>query len=286
MPGADVVALGAAIADGARTRFVRWDEGLWRELVHGPAARLAAGLGKAGVADAAAVEGLLRSYLTLACEGVGLGYLYPSAAGRDAFFNLAFHTLLPRDLPLLPPARWGEALAQCWNLGENLEGGAAWLRRLFARRLAQLASLAELEAAVADVSRQALEPPAARLGARARQVWVTLADEDRRFLPGAVHFLAPTVVCVHDRLRTGGGGRDAEALGVWLGDPPLVLGALRCEESVAPDGGAALPDPLRATLAADARVTELAAGAVNEWRAAVAQTTSQLLVALYPDGHA
>jgi hypothetical protein len=270
----------AELEANARGRFVHWDAALWQRLVDGPAAELGAALAAAGYAAEAAEE-VLRAYLQLACEGVGCGYLYPPEAGRESFFSLAFWTLLPRDLARVPPAAWGEALAQCWNLGENLETSPPWLRRLFARRVRTLGGLAELEAMVTEVSRQVVEAPAEKLAPPAlAQVWLVLAEEDRRFLPGPMHFLAPLVLCVHDRLRTGGGGRDAAAIAVWLGDPPLVLGPMRCEEQPALE--ARMPAPAQALVAADPRVTETYAVCANEWRCAVTQLTSQFLVAILP----
>ncbi len=268
----------AELEERARARFVHWDGALWRRIVSGPAHQLGAAFGAAGAG--AAAEQALRTYLELACEGVGLGYLYPLEVGRESFFSLAFWTLLPRDLPRLPPARWGEALAQCWNLGENLETSAPWLRRLFARRVRALAALEGLEAMVADVSRQVLEPPSVQLGGVVRQEWLVLADEDRRFLPGAMHFLAPLVLCVHDRLRTGGGGRDAAAIAVWLGDAPLVLGPMRCDEQ--PSVDARLPHAAQTIVSADPRVTEPYAACGNAWRCALTQLTSQFLVTVLP----
>ena len=265
---------------GARGRFVRWDAPLWKRLVDGPAHQLGAALAAAGHPPEASEE-LLRAYLGLACEGVGSGYLYPPEAGRESFFSLAFWTLLPRDLPRLPATAWSAALAECWNLGENLEASPPWLRRLFARRVRTLASLTELADMVVEVSRQVAEAPAVKLAPPAlAQAWLVLADEDRRFLPGPMHFLAPLVLCVHDRLRQGGGGRDAAAIAVWLGEPPLVLGPMRCDEQ--PPLATTFPAPAQALVAVDPRVTEPYAACANEWRCCVSQVTSQFLVAISP----
>jgi hypothetical protein len=264
----------------ARARFVRWDAPLWKRLVDGPAHALGAALAAAGH-PAEAADAALRTYLELACEGVGAGYLYPPEVGRESFFSLAFWTLLPRDLATLPPTAWGERLAECWNLGENLEAAAPWLRRLFARRVHGLRSLAELGPLVEEVSRQIVDAPAEVLAPpQLAQSWLVLADEDRRFLPGPMHFLAPLVLCVHDRLRTGGGGRDAAAIAVWLGEPPLVLGPMRCDEQ--PPLSTVWPEPARALVAADPRVTEPYAACANAWRCCVTQVTSQFLVAISP----
>ena len=251
----------------ARSRFVRWDARLWRELVDGPAVTLAAGLdGTVGMAGRAA----LVSYLRLACEGVGLGYLFPAAAGREGFLDHAFVSLLPRLLPAVPVERQTHTLAALWNLGENLEAAAPWLRRIFLRRFAALDDLGDLAAIVADVERQALAPPSLRLGVAPRPAWIALAAEDRRFLPGALHFVAPTVVCVHDRSRAGA------SQGVWLADPPLALGPMGCSDGPEATRAWRPPSP------ADARLTPTFAAVANDWRGAASLVTSQALVGWLP----
>jgi hypothetical protein len=224
------------VAAEARRRFVRWDAKLWRAIVDGPARAL----------DGPAQD----AYLRLAAEAVGLGYLFPAATGRDGFFNLAFLELVPALLPRLTPARQAEVLAALWNLGENLESAAPWLGRIFTRVCRGLTSLESLEEVVAAVERQALGAPEAPA---AGEEWVDLAAEDRRFLPGALHFVAPAVLCVHDR------GRAGVSLGVWLAAPPLVLGSMGCGEA-----------PERA--GADA---ETFMSCANEWRRAASLVTSQ-----------
>jgi hypothetical protein len=233
----------------ARARFARWDPRLWRHVVDGPARALD------GPAAAA--------YLELCAEAIGLGYLVPAAAGRDAFFNLAFLELVPAHLGRLPPPRQAEILAALWNIGENLAAAAPWLERILVRVGRGLTSLDRLEEVVAGVERQALGEPTERLGPAAETTWIDLGAEDRRFLPGALHFIAPTVLCVHDRLRA-----DA-SLGVWLGTPPLVLGSMGCAAPPAVAADTAFVDEPYATCA-------------NPWRAAAALVTSQRIVARAP----
>jgi hypothetical protein len=254
----------------ARGRFVRWDPALWRELVRGPAADLAAGLDGAGAGVEAAP--MVESYLRLLCEAVGLGYLFPASAGRESFFNLAFRTLAPVLLPRLPAAERGRALAQLWNLAENLEQAPVWLGRIFFRSAWGWRSLERLDAAVREVERLALEPPRATLGDDPRLVWVNLGEEDRRFLPGRAHFVAPTVLCVHDRTRQG------VSLGVWLVEEPLSLGPMGCTETPPPATGARW----KKVAQRDARFDEPHGAVANAWRAAATLITSQQVVGLLP----
>lgn len=263
----------------AERRFVRWDPKLWREIGGGPALELVESLRKAGTPEPE-VEALAASYLRLACEGIGLGYLYPASAGADSFFTQAWMGLLPRGLAGVPPARRAEALASAWNLGENLEAAPIWLKRIFLRTGATPESLADLESLVAGISRRALSPPERRLAPPVEAGRVPLGDEDPRFLPGDLHFLAPAVVCVHDRLRIAAGGREAATLGVWLSDPPITLGPMACGDS---PGKAELPAPLVKEIERlFPRETDWRGAAVNEWYAALSLETSQTLVALRP----
>ena len=263
----------AEIEDGARRRFVRWDAALWRRVLDGPARALAAALASAGTKDGDAQQ-LLESYLRLAGEGIGLGYLFPPEVG-DGFLNHAFFRLLPEGLAALAPARRPRALADCWNLGENLERAPAWWRRMFVRLAADGASLGALASLVERAEREAFQPPSERLGKGTAHCLVDLGAEDRLFLPGALHFEAPTVVCVHDRDPASG-----RSLGAWLVDPPLVLGAMGCAAPTSASSDRL--DLVDALARRDPRAADVRNSAANEWRAALTLETSQLLVAVYP----
>jgi hypothetical protein len=131
-----------------------------------------------------------------------------------------------------------------------------------------MSDLDRIAARVAD----ALESPPQKLGDTGRGFWIPLFDEDRRFLPGAVHFVAPQVACVHDRAR-------ATSVGVWLAAPPLVLGPMGCGEKVDKQPAGPIWSKVEAS---DPRFAEPIAAAQNEWRAVATLATSQFLVALLP----
>ncbi len=266
------------LEEEARRRFARWDPTLWASLVEGPARTLAEGLEETGQ-PAAKTRPILESYLRLGAEAVGLGYLFPPTVGGN-FFTLAWTELIPRHLARLPPARQAAALATCWNLGENLEASPVWVRRIFLRLTVGMDDLAGLEDLVSRVSQRALAPPATVLGAAFASTWVHLAAEDHRFLPGALHFVAPTVVCVHDRHRTAAGGREAATVGVWLDDTPLLLGSMGCKDE--PQDSGLDFGRLEELARRDPRAGDWFAMAANAWRAAVTLETSQFLVALLP----
>ncbi len=264
----------AALETRAPARVVRWDARLWRDVVDGPGAELARGLDGAG--DGPAAAPLLWSYLGLCCEAVGLGYLFPASSGRESFFTLAFGQLLPRLLPALPHARRAETLAAVWNLAENLETAPVWLARVFYRLASGWRTLEDLGAVVAEVERAALGEPQGRLDDAARVVWTRPASEDRRFLPGRMHFVAPAVLCVHDRLRPG------ISQGLWLASEPLLLGALGCGETPGP--APVVGTRWRKIASGDPRFDEPHTAVANAFRAAATLVTSQQVVVLLPPG--
>jgi hypothetical protein len=273
-----VADLVAEIERLARGRHVRWDGALWGRIVEGPARALATSLRSSG-SDAASADALLESYLRLAAEGIGLGHVFPPEVG-ESFLGEAVFRLIPAGLAAVPKERRAQALADCWNLGENLEHSPAWWRRMFLRLLGDGASIGELGALVDRASREALGEPATRLGGRTLHLFVDLGAEDRRFLPGTLHFVAPTVVCVHDRRADEDEAPGRGSLGAWLVDPPVLLGAMGCAaEPVASSDRLDLVDELAKK---DPRTADALNSAANEWRAAMTLETSQFLVAIYP----
>jgi len=262
----------------AQRRFVRWDPALWQEILAGPLVSLTEGF-KGATSPTTAK--LLEAYLRLCANGIGLGYLFPERAGGRNFFTLAFTDLLPRHLPSLAPARQAQALAQCWNLAENLEQSPPWLRQIFLRLCARLRNLEDLETLVLDISGQVLQPPTRTLKDTFAAQWVHLGDDDQRFLPGRVEFVAPTVVRVYDRHRDGRDGSPPATLGVWLTQTPITLGPMGAD---APPGPPEDEDErLWAELThQDHRFTPAFDTSRNEWRACATLMTSQMMVVLTP----
>jgi len=263
----------------ARGRFVRWHPALWREVLSGPAQQLGEALSAAGLSEREA-EPLLRTYLQLSAEAIGLGYLYPASAGRQNFFTLAWAQLVPRLLAAAPHSQRAPVLAQLWNLGENLESAPPWVQRLFCRVGQALPSLDDIEARLRERTAEAMEPPERKVGYSAQALWVDLSREDSRFLPGPLHFLAPTVVCVHDRHRGAAAGREAATQGVWLSETPMLLGSMGCRET--PEVERAGLYLLKDVERRDPRADEWFCSTANEWRVAATLYTSQQLVVLVP----
>jgi hypothetical protein len=273
--------LAARLAEAGRRRFVSWDDAVWESLCAGPAAALEGGLRRRAFPPAAAAA-LLESYLELGAEAVGNGYLHDAGSGPAGFLAHAWRDGLPAALPALAPDRAAQLVADCWNLGENLESAPVWTRRIFTRALAERREqgLQDLRGLVEEVSREAFGEPRATLGERVRRHWVHLAEEDHRFLPGRIQFLAPAVVAVHDRQQQDAAGA-SPAMGVWLTSPPVFLGSLGRLEPPTADPGLRM-DLLEELARADPTAADWHSMAANRWRAAVSLELSQYLVALLP----
>jgi hypothetical protein len=267
------------LADAARLRYVHWDHALWQRFLSGPAVLMSQALGNAP-GDPVLTQRTFQAYLRLASDGIGHGYLFPAESGAENVFGLAWNTLLPKLLPQVAPERRAGALAACWNLAENLELGPLWLRRLVHRALVELPRLDDLEALIAHVEQQAFAEAGPALDHARQVVWIDLAAEDRRFLPGSLHHLAPRVVCVHDRERTGGAGLDPLTCGVFLGAAPQLLGPMGCTDVVP----VAPLEPALAEAASrlDVRFDAVYSAARHEGSALVSLQTSQRVVALLP----
>jgi hypothetical protein len=215
--------------EGAR-RFARWDSPLYRAFVDGPAARLLAA-SAGGAVSAASAEGavsaasaggaagntsggspvaLFEAYLRLVVEAIGCGYLDAACLEKDdarppkSLMTLLLAHHIPALLPRAPAGERVLLLAKAWNLAEGLLGEPGWLNRAVAAALVSIDSLADLdrrvirvlEAAVVPRVRASLTGPFAVRAVDTREV-------DHAFLPGAMHFSAPALLCIHDRKRGG-----------------------------------------------------------------------------------
>lgn len=262
------------ISADAALKHARWDEGSWQELVAGPAVALEQTLGAEGS------EPVLRAYLSLCAEGLALGYLYSSSTEAQGFLNVMFRQVLPSQLVHVPDAQRLQTLATLWNLGENLEAQPFWISAVFLRRLQRLQTLTKLESFVEDVSAALNRTPAPGT-ALTRAFWLDSSQSDERFLPGAVHFLAPTIACVHDRLRTGGAGRLPVTTALWLtDDEPVGLGPTRCALSPQIDNVPSLE--VSALQRRDPMVDEPLATARSDAGLIITLRTSQRIVAVVP----
>lgn len=195
--------------EGAR-RFSRWDNALYRAFIEGPGDALLTGMTGGGQGTAADVARVFEAYLRLVVEAIGCGYVDASSldpAGERPAPSLMVLLLVDRApalLPRAPVASRVPQLARAWNLAEGLFGEPLWLNRAVAAALSGVDSLSELdrrllrvlEATVTPKARAALAGPFSVRSLDTRTV-------DHAFLPGAMHFSAPSLLCVHDRKRRG-----------------------------------------------------------------------------------
>lgn len=275
------------IEEAAARRFPRWSPKTWRAVVEGPARELAEALDQTQ-RPIDRTRPVVKNYLKLGAEAIGLGYLYPvDATGRTNFFTVAWFQLLPRQLAALAPERQTEVLSACWNVGENLATGAGWFQSLFL----ELMSTGEvaLETFEEDVRRLTASvqkpPPQAIDGDDVCLEWIFLGGKNERFLPGDIEFLTPRVAVVYHR-HTGLDGHPKAAKLIWLGAQPRVLGGgegsrptdANVEGDANGDGAwwwTRLCDE-------DPRLTGIYASAHNRWRALCTLETSQFVVAAMP----
>lgn len=271
------------LEEDAESRFSNWQPQTWQSLLAGPAAQLLKALEATG-RPMEKTRPVAKSYLSLAAEAVGMGYLYPTAqTGRANFFSLAWFDLLPKELASLSPQRQTEVLSACWNVGENLETRASWFQILFLTLMARDGlNLESFEVDVQRVTEMILDRPEVALNAEDyRLEWIPLGVQDARFLPGQVQFLAPQVLVV-DHRHGGLDDRPKSAKVVWLGEGPQVLGAagdaLRNREGV---GDTEKDDPAwswEKVRDDEPRLTSIHAQSSNRWRAVCTLETSQFLV--------
>jgi hypothetical protein len=176
---------------------------------------------------------VLRSYLRLVAEAVGMGCLAHDGVQRDLLSELLVGQV-PARLARVAPERRAACLASLWNLGEALLDEPPWLNCFAVTFAGEADDLLALPAHLAAVLEPVLVPPPP-------SQWVgpcALAVLDPRpladsFLPGAMHLAAPAVVCVHDRRH------DDTQVGVLLahGGQSRLLGATPCLGATAHDGG-------------------------------------------------
>lgn len=206
-------------------RFSRWDKELFFDVLRGPGERLALSL-----RGSAKAELLFESWLLLVTEAIGLGYLRPGflpsqgASGRaaESLLELLLLDLIPEKINTIGVDARVALLAKAWNLGEGLFGEPPWLNACTAAAMASVRSLVDLEGRLLVLLDTALAP-------RARSTFsgpfavrtMDLREVDAAFLPGRMHFGAPSLVCIHDRKRP------SVSAGVLLGSKGAPSSAFR-----------------------------------------------------------
>jgi hypothetical protein len=272
-----VVAKAAELGANYAARHSEFRHDVWERYLTGPLPVLIDGIGRQDMA-------LVESYLHLVAEGIRLGLLpRPLKEGEPprGFANLAFSRLVPELLPKLPKRRQAETLASIWNLSENLVASPRYLEAALCRSFALLTSLEGLEARLELLTSKILAPRLATMGATPKVVWMDLSKEDRRFLPGQVHFLNPVIACVHERTSSGVPSRRVATCGIWLTDPPVILGPAGCTEDPGPPKTEGAVH-WRTLAERDVKFSEVLDTAVSESRGIASLVTSQWVALLLP----
>lgn len=194
----------AADLDGTR-RFARWNAAAFTKACRGPARAL----WEATQRDPEATP-VFTTYLQLLQEGVGQDYFRdtgtnshsdsPYLVHERTFLEVCFLSLLPRLLPRVPPLERLPLLVKTWNLGEGLLQEPLWMDRYVASRSKELEDLRELESFLIRVLEPVLQAPIRTTWSGPfQQMELDTRGQHEDFLPGEMHWAAPTVLCVHDR---------------------------------------------------------------------------------------
>jgi len=220
----------------AAARYARWDATLFDWVARRGAWPLSRGL-----KDSPDHTAVLRSYLDLAREALVCGYITRGVQQEDGsprvptnLVELLWLQTLPRQLGAVAPADRLRVLAECWNLAEGLLTQPLWLNAVVTSAVAANPSLPNLRAMVSACLEETLtaSKQAGFTGPFSVEILNT-PEHEVEFLPGEMHLAAPSVVCVHDRLRTD------LCLGVALrpGGTHRILGPMGClGEAVVEDG--------------------------------------------------
>jgi hypothetical protein len=201
----DVAAVATRVMGEWQRRHADWTPEPFAQVAATSGAALAAAL-----PDAPDAERVVDAYLRLVAEALRLGYLdrtsrAPVGSEAPAEASLLGRLLLetiPRRLPAYAADRRLGLLAEVWNLGEGLLRQPPWMARVAGALMRDLDDLERLGAALVATLEPLIAPArrSAFAGPFAVQV-LDLREVDDEFLPGHMHAAAPSVLCVHDRLR-------------------------------------------------------------------------------------
>ena len=236
-------------------RFSRFSSAAFADLVERAAVPLAARVALRGDWSDADKEQVLRGFVRLGAEAVGLGYVYEDSGPARSFFTWAFGEILPDRLPRLATPRAAlEELTRFWNLGEGLAHADPIVERLVWLARQELATgslegfVGTLEARLSAAGVALLDSAPDRLSV----AFLSLAGVSRWALPGRVRFRAPRIVEVEER----SGGQSAL---IYLQPSPVLLGVLAPDEAAPWPQQPSIADALWATLCGRCRTGALLA---------------------------
>jgi hypothetical protein len=193
-------------------QYAHWNNELFMEICKG-AARLC----WHNIQHQQNKEKVFAGYMNLIREGIGGAYItqslqewqynYMIKASRqqlnitwNSFLEYCLLKEIPLTLSQVPAAQQLELITKIWNLGENILQEAPWMGLYILSRAEELPALTKIEEFLIEIMAPLLQPPEkARWQPPYRVSILDGRDIQDNFLPGDMHQVAPSVVCVHDR---------------------------------------------------------------------------------------
>ncbi len=168
-------------------------------------------------------EGIGNAYITQSIEEWQYDYLIPKNSYQiDITWNSFLEYCLLKEIPLnlsqIPAEQQLELLTKIWNLGENILEEKPWIGLYILSRAEELPTLSKIEDFLIEIMTPLLRPSE-------KSNWqspykVSILDGRKihdNFIPGDMHQVAPSVVCVHDRRLSNVYG------GIFLNNEPNTL---------------------------------------------------------------
>jgi len=169
-------------------------------------------------------EGIRNTYLTQSLNSHHYNYLIqnPTASWLPITWKNFLEYCLIKKIPLtlseVPKQQQLEILVKIWNIGENILQQAPWMGLYILSHADELTSLTNIDAFLIDIMDPLLRPPKPAQWQPPFDVSILDGrDIHDDFLPGEMHEVAPSVVCVHDRRLSGIYG------GIFMNNEPNTL---------------------------------------------------------------
>ncbi len=169
-------------------------------------------------------EGIGSAYITQSIPEWQYNYLIKNKKATHQALNITWNSFLEycllKEIPLtlsqVPAAQQLELITKIWNLGENIRQETPWMGLYILSRAEELPALTKIENFLIEIIAPLLRPPE-----KARPPYRVSILDGRdihdNFLPGDMHQVAPSVVCVHDRRLDGVYG------GIFMNNAPKTL---------------------------------------------------------------
>ena len=214
-------------------QYAHWDNELFMDICKGAAQLCWNSIRKQSNRDK-----VFAAYMELIREGIGCAYITQSLSSGhykyliknqktlNKFLGITWKSFLEycliKEMPLtisqVPAQQQLDLMVKVWNLGENIRQETPWKGLYILSRAEELPTLTKIEKFLVDTMAPLLRPPApARWQPPFRVSIIDGCDIHDDFLPGDMHQVAPSVICVHDRRLAGVYG------GIFMNNEPNTL---------------------------------------------------------------